>query len=259
MKSSAPITSPLGQPHAKGAFTLVELLSVLAIAAILSVLVVQSIGALQDTGNITSAAYNLSGILENARAYAMANNTYTWVGFYEEAPNGATVSSTVIANPPPYTQANSNVGQVLVGVAASLDGTRSFTSGNLVAVQKLTVIRNLHITSLVPLANNLTGNLATRTTADSYLDCENTTLNSTSALGFPVISNFTFYKTICFSPRGEAELDTVNSSSTITSTMQHLVEIGLVPTHGGIVNKSATNLVALQISGLGGVVKIYRP
>ena len=247
-----------------------ELLAVLAITIILSFLVVQSIGSLQDSGNLTSAAYNVSGILENARAYAMANDTYTWVGFYEEAPNGPTTSSTVVAQPPPYTQANSNVGQVLIGVMASLDGTRNFTSSaNLVAIQKLAVIRNLHITNLTNTSPTykIAGNLATRPTINStastkdsiYMDCESPTLNSTTSLGFPVILNYTFYKTICFSPRGEALLDTATSTSTNSYSLQHLIEIGLVPTHGGVVNTSTANLVAIQITGLGGIVKIYRP
>jgi hypothetical protein len=33
---------------------------------------------------VTSAAYAIKGVLEQGRTYAMANNTYTWVGFYEE-------------------------------------------------------------------------------------------------------------------------------------------------------------------------------
>jgi len=261
MNPSGSISSLLGQSHTKGAFSLLELLVVMAIIAVLVALSVASLGSLQDTGNITSAAYNVSGILENARAYAMSNNTYTWVGFYEEAPNAATTSSTVVAQQPPYTQANSNVGKVLIGSMASLDGTRTFTvSSNLVAVQKLVVIPNLHITNLTALPNNLAGTLASRPAANSFLDSESTTLNSTSGLGgFPVLFNFTFYKTICFSPRGEAEVDTVTAPTTITTSLQHLIEIGLVSTHGGVVNTNSQNLIAIQITGLGGTVKIYRP
>jgi hypothetical protein len=216
---------------------------------------------LQDSGNVTAAAYNVSGILENARAYAIANNTYTWVGFYEEASNAATTASTLVAQPPPYTQANSNVGQVLIAAMASIDGTRNFTtSSNLVAIQKLVVIRNLHVTNITALPANAAGNLAGRPAADSFLDSESSTLNSTSALGgFPSMFNFTFYKTICFSPRGEAEMDAATSPATITTSLKHLIEIGLVSTHGGTLNVNGQNLVALQITGVGGAVKIYRP
>ena len=34
--------------------------------------------------DVTSAAYTIKGVLDTARTYAKANNTYTWVGFYEE-------------------------------------------------------------------------------------------------------------------------------------------------------------------------------
>ena len=34
--------------------------------------------------DVTSAAYTIKGVLDTARTYAKANNTYVWVGFYEE-------------------------------------------------------------------------------------------------------------------------------------------------------------------------------
>ena len=40
---------------------------------------------------VEMAAHEVAGALETARSYAMANNTYTWVGFFEEdASSGST-------------------------------------------------------------------------------------------------------------------------------------------------------------------------
>ncbi len=40
--------------------------------------------------------------------------------------------------------------------------------------------------------------------------------------------------------------------------VQSLIEIGLQPTHGNAIDNNSKNLVAVQITGLGGVVTIYR-
>src|SRR2546425_363539 len=73
-----------------GAFTLLELLVVIAIIAILMVLVAPAFTNLKGGNDITAAAYTISGALEQARNYAMANNTYVYLGFYEEDATAST-------------------------------------------------------------------------------------------------------------------------------------------------------------------------
>src|SRR5256885_10253928 len=93
-------------------FTLMEMMVVIGIIAILMVLVAPAFTNLKTAGDVTSAAYTIKGVLEQARTYAMANNTYTWVGLYEE---DGSQSST---NPP-----TSGVGRLVMSVVASKDGT----------------------------------------------------------------------------------------------------------------------------------------
>ena len=89
-------------------FTLVEMMIVTGIIAILMVVVVPAFTNLKSAGDVTSAAYTIKGVLEQARTYAMANHTYTWVGFYEE---DASQPST---NPP-----TPGVGRLIMSIVAS--------------------------------------------------------------------------------------------------------------------------------------------
>ena len=103
-----------------GAFTLFELLIVIAIIAVLLVLIAPAFTSLKSAGDFTSAAYTIKGALDAARTYAKANNTYTWLGFYEE--NVVNPSSPNADQPP--------VGRLIMSIVASKDGTNVYGSGN---------------------------------------------------------------------------------------------------------------------------------
>src|SRR3954447_13251445 len=81
------ITQPFSRDASKrkaDAFSLLELMVVMAIMILLAGLIAPAFTSLKGAGDITSAAYTIKGVLDQARTYAMANNTYTWVGLYEE-------------------------------------------------------------------------------------------------------------------------------------------------------------------------------
>ena len=103
---------PSAQPYRRG-FSLVELLTVLTIIAILASVASYSISSMKNSRDLTRSAYLLMGALEQARTYAVANDTYTWVGFYEE---NASQNST--------TPATSGIGRLVVSEVASETGTR---------------------------------------------------------------------------------------------------------------------------------------
>src|SRR5439155_9727842 len=65
------------------AFTLIELLIVVGIIGVLLVLIAPAFTSVKAGTDVTSAAYTIKGVLDTARTYAKANNTYTWVGFTE--------------------------------------------------------------------------------------------------------------------------------------------------------------------------------
>src|SRR5437868_7757590 len=99
-------------------FTLVELMVVVAIIAILMVLVAPAFTNLKSAGDVASAAYGIKDLLDNARSYAKANNTYVFVGLAEvDASVSASDSPQITTGATPY-------GRVAVAIVASKDGTR---------------------------------------------------------------------------------------------------------------------------------------
>src|ERR1041385_6393584 len=94
------------------AFTLLELLIVMGIVALLMVLIAPAFTTIKGGTDVTGAAYTIKGVLDTARTYAKANNTYTWVGFYEED------VSQPSTNPPTV-----GVGRLVMSIVASRDGT----------------------------------------------------------------------------------------------------------------------------------------
>src|SRR5438270_5256562 len=101
----------------RSGFTLLELLIVVGIIGLLLVLIAPAFTTIKGAGDVTSAAYTIKGVLDTARTYANANNTYVWVGFYEEN----------VSQPSPYS-ATPKIGRVVMSAVASNDGTIIYTS-----------------------------------------------------------------------------------------------------------------------------------
>ena len=261
-------------------FTLLELLIVVSIIGLLLVLIAPAFTYIKGGTDVTSAAYTIKGVLDTARTFAKANNTYTWVGFYEEDVSSGTPGT-------------AGIGRIVLSIVASTDGTTVYNPNSpnnpdpidrtrLRPVGKLVKIDKVHL----PLFAIGSG------TGDTFemrpaLQNDPVAVYNYSRFGelngaVPDIAPYTnsqfpfwyplsapsqseaqyyFRKTLQFSPTGECRINS-------TYDVRKVVEIGLLQTHGttvpnpigggGSTRIYAGNVAAVQITGFGGNVKIYR-
>jgi prepilin-type N-terminal cleavage/methylation domain-containing protein len=273
------------------AFTLIELLVVIGIIALLMVLLAPAFTSIKGGTDVTSAAYAIKGVLEQARTYAKANNTYTWVGLYEE---NVSQPSPVQAPDPRCTGC---VGRLVMSIVASNDGTNlgadasSSATGTdnfidatkLTQVTKLVKIDNVHL-PLFALGTGTGDTFDARPSPTPATDAPFSRFGELNALppstapyevtnggltqfpfqypaGNPVPTwQYRFRRTLRFSPTGECRINS-------TYDVRKVVEVGLLQTHGtavpapsggsGVTLTYSGNVTAVQITGFGGSVKIY--
>lgn len=237
---------------AKG-FTLVELLVVMAIMAILASIILVSVSGMKSSRDLYKAAYDVQGMLEQSRTYSMANDTYTWLGFFEEDPN---------------TPGTAGIGQVVMCAVASNSGTNpdlpaspitQLPASGLIQVTKLTKIPNVHL-AVIPTAA-VTRPALSATTPANYQVCSGSFQNpaspNSSYFLFPTTAasssaaQYTFNQVIQFSPQGDA--------TRIADYPTQLMEVGLQPTHGDVIGTTGSNYAVIQVTGIGGQVITYRP
>jgi Tfp pilus assembly protein FimT len=244
----------------------------MAIIVVLAALLVPAMTALKTSGDITKAANDISGALEEARAYAIANNTYTWAGFYEE--NGAQASTT---------PATLGTGRIVVDLLASNDGTSVYNSATIMAnptasapldatqlmqISPLLKINNMHLALYSDVSPPVTPPGTTFSTRPTIgANPNNSRIGNISTPGstsptaasvttflYPLTgtAQYTFSFAIQFSPRGEARVDND------TYSIEPDIEIGLQDTHGTTLDAANQNPIAIQVAGIGGNVTIYR-
>ena len=80
--NTQPSTLNSARERSLASFTLLELLIVMGIIAVLLVLIAPAFTTIKSGADATSAAYTIKGVLDQARTYAMANNTYSWFVFF---------------------------------------------------------------------------------------------------------------------------------------------------------------------------------
>ncbi len=263
---------PESNQHCADSFTLIELVSVIAILGLLTALLLSPIASLTTAEDINTAAHKIASVLDAGRAYAMANNTYVWVGLYEENAMALEPSNTT----PPYP----GQGRIILATVASKNGTSDCQDPNsttanriplipnqIAQVGRLTVIENLHLTDIGPpqssLPNASDPNAINGRPKSPYtfgsptVDYQNRISSDDTHAPFNqtlhpfTIQEYTFHKTIRFNPRGEANING-------TYALRRVAEIGLRPTHGDAVDLNSNNVVAIQFGGLSGKCRIYR-
>jgi prepilin-type N-terminal cleavage/methylation domain-containing protein len=265
---SPPLTSE--ERRRFSGFTLMELLTVIVIISILLVLLAPAFTTRKSADDVTSAANGIKGLLDTARTYAKANNTYVFVGLVEVK---ASVDPPVAGN-----------GRVAIAVVASKDGARHFqytksgqgsdwTAGynngaNLTAITKLQVYENLHFSGLnfgiwLPLSHP-TSNMARPSPTPSQTAGVTYNLGTSSSVtpfSWPLgSSQYNFTKVINFDPSGVARIAGLTNADEVT----YVIEIDFQQSHGTAVpaapsNQDVGNQFVIQIDAPTGAVRLYRP
>ena len=272
--------TPPSRRERPGGFTLLELLIVIGLIAILLVLVGPAFTTMKSGSDVTSAIYEVKGILENARAYAKTNHSYVFVGFAEvDSSIDASVSPQISTGDTPY-------GRVAVAVVASKDGTSQYhyattdqgtdwkanyaNGAHLVAVGKLQTYENVHFVpvdfgSWSPGAHPDSKMARYQPTGPPYIlsNAASTSVTPfTWPLGSPLDSGYQyrFDRVINFDPTGIARIATANNGDAIA----HVIEIDFQPTHGTVVpappeDQDVGTHAVIQLGTTSGAVRVYRP
>ena len=257
---------PRPKPHG---FTLLELLVTLSIAVTMWLLAAPAFNSLARSQSATTAGYEIAGILQQARAYAMANNTHVFVGLLEE--NAAQPDSA----PPP----RNGIGRVIIATFAASDGTKGYDSGqspqsswlaqyrqgaNLRPLGKLRQFENLHLaSSLGPPPGS--GAMA-RPEVTTYYRLGHPSCCSVTPIAWPIGRGlaggfqYRFEKVIRFDPMGTPRIQYRTNANALAQYM----EIGLQQTRGNRwegfpESPNGGNQTALVIDGITGAIRIYRP
>lgn len=223
---------PLPVPHhpslktggRRAAFTLIELLVVIGIILAMAAIMVPAVSFIQGGSDLGIAGGRISGILEQARAHAMARNTCVWVGLRNVNPGGP----------------------VAIASVYSRDGTSNSASTNLIPLGKISTIDNV---CLYNLTNRTNGNLWRQT--DINL------MSPTSSVSFSLTKGgvtYTFTNTIGFNSQGIAVTQGFE-------TVPRVIDVGLVPsrTTNFAPASAPANILVLQVTGISGAVRTFRP
>lgn len=213
------------------AFTLIELLTVMAVIGLLTTLCIPALSSLTKGGQMNQSVAELAGLLDQARQYAISQNTYVWVALSPDiaSTDGPQLGVTVLASktgvdPAP---AGGNYGAVPNDQIALISKPKAFSQFKFEEAGVFGIGK-------IP-------NLPTRTAANVGTASFSIKLPGAS-------SATTFSRVITFTPAGEAR---------VTSSPIDLIEFGVHPTRGSVTDDN--NVAVLRVNGLTGQTTVYRP
>jgi prepilin-type N-terminal cleavage/methylation domain-containing protein len=206
------------------AFTLLELLLVIAIIALLAAAITPVFNSIGQARGVTEAAYQVAAAVELARSEAVARQTYVWLGLQP--------------------QTNSGNLDLRIGLVYSKDGSGTNTAAaNLQPIGKAILIQR---TALVDPSGWGAGEVGT-------------SLGTFSS--FPASGGLTFTngksaftgRTVTFTPLGEVM---TNSAPSATDGFDPRIAIGLRQSRG--TTPATGNDIAVVIDGSVGIPTLYR-
>jgi prepilin-type N-terminal cleavage/methylation domain-containing protein len=200
------------------AFTVVELLVVVAIIAVLSVLAAPAVSSITQARGVSHAAEQISSAVELARSEAVARRTYVWLGL--------------------QTVTNPDTTAIVVGMAYSKDGSTNHQAANLQLVAPPVALRQVGLTN----SSEVPGS-----------PVELAGFSGGIEMDFGPAAQFTDKRSLTFTPLGEVL--TIPSPSA-TSPFEPLIALGVAGAHGTVLDQN--NIVSVAIDGSSGIPTVYR-
>ncbi len=231
MRISSINQATTSRPLSQRAFTLVEMLTVMAIIALLSL----SVPALQSaltSGTFNSNTSQMNDLLKGAYSAALARNTYVWVGLTQLSNNGGVGMSFI------YSQS---------GSATDINAQAT--------LYKPVILKNLSLTNIPAnvMTNRITaGSIAQVFSSSNTLNVSGTTDRVTFSTTIEGTSQ-TLMTNDAQSTSAIIEI-TPTGQVSIASKKYAWVEIGLKPTNG-----NSREMAALQMNAFTGRVVQYLP
>ena len=226
------------------AFSLAEVLVVMAIMALLLAVSIPAFNQLTQSQHLSQSITSIANLLDYARTEAMAKNTYTWVGLH---------------NSPPGEAGNLSGGdQVILTVMESLDGTSAAATGSIQPVTPLLRAPNLAVTKLSSINSAVQSLLPSSTTKADV------TVNS-NVKSLPSQQGYTFEYTVTFRPNGTATLYNVPSATSgfvygtppPLSGTDRIIDFAFLYRVGGTAQKPTLDF-DIRLGGSSGEIVSYR-
>ncbi|MEM6602109.1 MAG: type II secretion system protein [Verrucomicrobiota bacterium] len=220
---------PMRSPHRNQAgFSLIELLVVITIIAILSTASVLGIRSVIGSRTVLDTATGIAETVELARSIAMSQNTYVWLGVEQDN------------------------NDVVISLVNSEDGTSDSTSANLVPVNKLKRYSNVQLADFSGITASA-GPMSARSlvaATHNLSTAGSTTVFSWPPSGINTIHDFTHV--MRFNPNGSVVLSGLDAYA--------MIEVGFQEANTAVTtNVSEGNIAAVQIDGVTGRSRIFRP
>lgn len=245
--TSSPSLSSLRPLHARRpcsgvAFTLVELLVVMGIIGILAAIVVPLIPSIMRSNTMNQNVSTLSGVLEQAREAAVAQNTYVWVTFTTPV-SGLPANGIWVATFQSQDGTETGI-NTSTTTTPSWANTVSIPSTNLALQSKMRNLPGIQLEAVSSSMGNFTTNLPTVLPTSLQTNLQWSVAPNAVTPGYTPADVFS--QAIEFTPDGEAHIGSSNS--------YNYIQFGIVPTVG-----STTNCAAFSVSKITGHATVYRP